>query len=432
MTSGGSVSFTASPNSGYVVDQWLVNGGAVQTGGNSYTASNVTANRTVQITFKIAPAPALSISPSGLSQNCAQGQNAASQSFEVWNSGGGSMSYTLSDNVSWLSMTPTSGSSTGEHDTIQVNYSTSGLTAGSYSAAITVTASGVSGSPKTINVNLTVNAPAPEIAVEQPAGINISNGGSKDFGSLAVSSSASLTFTVRNTGTASLTGVGTSFSGGNSGDFSATSSPASTVAAGSTTTFTVRFVPGAAGTRSTTLRVTSSDADENPFDITLTGTGTSVGDSDGDGVPNTWETANGFNSNLASDVHNLDSDRDGDRDLLEIYQGTDRNNRNQCFGMQNTRCKVNGSTREIRTRYRRSTTQTAVVGTGLWSTDLLNWHASGQTVGGVSVTIGEQVVDSGAGLNQIKERHRSSHCRRLIDCLQARFAAEHGASPADF
>ena len=107
----------------------------------------------------VTAAPVLQVSPTVLSPSCTQGQNASSQSFEVWNSGGGTMSYTIADNATWLSITPTSGSSTSEHDTIQVNYSTSGLSAGSYSGRITVTATGVTGSPKYVDVSLTVNAP---------------------------------------------------------------------------------------------------------------------------------------------------------------------------------------------------------------------------------------------------------------------------------
>lgn len=61
VASGGSVGFTATPNSGYVVDQWLVGGSVVQTGGTTYTVSNVTANKTVQVTFK---AVTYSVTPS--------------------------------------------------------------------------------------------------------------------------------------------------------------------------------------------------------------------------------------------------------------------------------------------------------------------------------------------------------------------------------
>jgi hypothetical protein len=50
---GGSVSFIATPNTGYTVDKWLVNGSTVQTGGSSYMLGNVTTNTTVQVTFKL-------------------------------------------------------------------------------------------------------------------------------------------------------------------------------------------------------------------------------------------------------------------------------------------------------------------------------------------------------------------------------------------
>jgi len=101
--------------------------------------------------------PAISTSTSALSNGCTEGNNASSQSFEVWNSGGGDLSYSISDNASWLFCTPTSGASNGEHDTITVNYSTSGLSAGTYTAVITISDTGASNSPQTINVTLTVN-----------------------------------------------------------------------------------------------------------------------------------------------------------------------------------------------------------------------------------------------------------------------------------
>jgi hypothetical protein len=55
VNSGGSVSFTANPNLGYVVDQWLVDGSVVQTGGTGYTLSNIQANHSVQVTFTYGP-----------------------------------------------------------------------------------------------------------------------------------------------------------------------------------------------------------------------------------------------------------------------------------------------------------------------------------------------------------------------------------------
>lgn len=55
VNSGGSITFTATPISGYGVDQWLVNGSLLRTGGSSFKLDNVIGDTTVQVTFKIIP-----------------------------------------------------------------------------------------------------------------------------------------------------------------------------------------------------------------------------------------------------------------------------------------------------------------------------------------------------------------------------------------
>jgi hypothetical protein len=117
--------------------------------------------------------PTISRTPSSLSASCTQGTNAASQTFQVSNSGDGTLSYTISDNANWLSCSPTSGTSTGEQDTITVTYSTSALAAGSYSGTITIAASGASNTPQTIPVSLTVNA-APSAISRTPSSLSAS------------------------------------------------------------------------------------------------------------------------------------------------------------------------------------------------------------------------------------------------------------------
>jgi hypothetical protein len=79
---GGSLTFTAKPDSGSLVNLWLVNSNVVQTNGTGYTLSNVTNDTSVQVTFKAAPLPTYtvtasagmngSISPSG-PQNVVKG-----------------------------------------------------------------------------------------------------------------------------------------------------------------------------------------------------------------------------------------------------------------------------------------------------------------------------------------------------------------------
>lgn len=51
----GSVTFTATPQAGYQVNQWLVNGATAQVGGLTYTAANLQSNETVSVTFTTDP-----------------------------------------------------------------------------------------------------------------------------------------------------------------------------------------------------------------------------------------------------------------------------------------------------------------------------------------------------------------------------------------
>ena len=97
------------------------------------------------------------------------------------------------------------------------------------------------------------------------------------FGPVAVgASSGTQTLTLTNNGTASLSSISLSFSGGNSGDFSQTTTPATNcgtpLTAGSSCTITITFTPTAAGVRTTALSVASNLTTEY---IGVTGTGVS-------------------------------------------------------------------------------------------------------------------------------------------------------------
>jgi uncharacterized protein (TIGR03437 family) len=84
------------------------------------------------------------------------------QSVQITNGGSGTLSWTASSNQSWLTVTPASGSAPS---TLSISVSTSGLDAGSYQGTIQVSAAGVSNSPMTIAVTLTITqASAPVIA----------------------------------------------------------------------------------------------------------------------------------------------------------------------------------------------------------------------------------------------------------------------------
>ena len=80
--------------------------------------------------------PMLSFFPSSYDFGSMPIGSTAATSFEIWNSGSGELTYTIGEGCNWLSVDPTVGSSFGEHDIIDVNIDTTGLTTGFYSCGI--------------------------------------------------------------------------------------------------------------------------------------------------------------------------------------------------------------------------------------------------------------------------------------------------------
>jgi alpha-tubulin suppressor-like RCC1 family protein len=116
----------------------------------------------------------------------------------------------------------------------------------------------------------------PELVIEQPAGTGLAENELRDFRKVPVGAGKNLTFTVKNTGAAGsqLKDFSTTLDGASAGDFSVTTSPVAPVDGPSgLTTFTVRFSPTAPGIKTAVLHLVSSDPDDSPFDIQLTGEG---------------------------------------------------------------------------------------------------------------------------------------------------------------
>ena len=134
-----------------------------------------------------------------------------------------------------------------------------------------------------LNGAVTLNIATPGINTTGNT-ISIVNGDSSpsvsdntDFGAVAATTgSGSRTFTIQNSGAASLTLSGNpkvSLSGVNAADFSVTSQPSSPVAAGNSTTFSILFSPSALGVRTATVSIASNDASNNPYTFAIQGTG---------------------------------------------------------------------------------------------------------------------------------------------------------------
>lgn len=132
-------------------------------GPSDHIFENITGGSEVKVV--LAATPVISFSPASLSFSVAQeGSNPADRTLEIWNSGGGTLSWSVSDGAAWLSGNPTGGSSTGEHDTVAVSVDITGMSAGDYSAKITITAGGASNSPQKVPVSLHIGSAAPKIS----------------------------------------------------------------------------------------------------------------------------------------------------------------------------------------------------------------------------------------------------------------------------
>ena len=112
-------------------------------------------------------------------------------------------------------------------------------------------------------------------------------------------------------------------------------------------------------------------------------------DNDGDGLSERLE------NNYGSSDFAVDTDADGDADILEVYQGTDPNNKRQNYGIKSL-IPTNPNV-SMKVKYRRSMTQDQVDATNLWSVDLKNWHLSEEVEsnGKTKASIKKKVVETG-------------------------------------
>ena len=147
-----------------------------------------------------AAAANLSATPSTLSFSYIQnGTVPAAQNVSLASSGT-ALNYTVAASATWLSASPTSGTTPG---TVSIAVNPAGLAPGSYNGSVTVTANGASNSPLTIPVSLTVTA-APNLTLT-PNSLNFAyqvGGATPAAQSVAVASSgAALSYAVTSSAT---------------------------------------------------------------------------------------------------------------------------------------------------------------------------------------------------------------------------------------
>lgn len=141
---------------------------------------------------------------------------------------------------------------------------------GAYTLLTSFAASGGSGGTASVSVTGTNGTSI-------PSGSAASTSAGTDFGAVNVTSgSKSLTVTVANTGQSSLSITGVTLSGTGASQFSRTTSPAPSVAAGSSTNFRLVFDPSSAGIHQATVTIATSAAQNANYTFSIRGEGTST------------------------------------------------------------------------------------------------------------------------------------------------------------
>ncbi|BAO76893.1 LamG-like jellyroll fold domain-containing protein [Winogradskyella sp. PG-2] len=222
------------------------------------------------------------------------------------------------------------------------------------------------------NVTIIGYPPSPEINLQSNS-LDIVDGDTEpynidntDYGSAALGTTMTRTFTIENNGTAALNISSITLS--NTTDYSITgttySSPVSILGS---TTFSIRFNSLTVGQTTTNVIINNDDSDENPYNFLISAKATvSFFDSDGDGV---------------LDNRDIDDDNDGIKDSVEelacknsnISLTTNYKFLNETFGT--------GNRAEINTTYDAVTTYCYEDGT-----------ASCPTFGGIDLNDGEYTV----------------------------------------
>lgn len=155
--------------------------------------------------------------------------------------------------------------------TLAVQFTPSSV--GMRKAVLEIASSDVDESPFRIFLQGQGLAEVATLSVEWPSGSPLVDGTSRKFGSVVIGSkSATRVISLRNIGAEALEGIQVRLSGKHKGDFTSTQAPIQ-LQPGESATLKVSFRPGAEGTRTATLEIQSSDAENPVFKVPMTGLG---------------------------------------------------------------------------------------------------------------------------------------------------------------
>ena len=274
--------------------------------GSIVVSSNDTTNPTVSVTVNgtgvTAPAPTIALVPSTLSFGTVSVGGSASLTTQVQNNGNAVLNVSAitlgagtSGEFTWSPAAPLTVAAGGSA-TVTVTYTPTN--AGTDSGTIAFTSNAAT-SPTSLSVTGTGQAAAaPAIAVSPT---------SLSFGNVtAGTTSAPQTFTISNTGTATLTGT-LALASGTSAEFAFAPASFSIVQGGAPVTVSVTYAPTAVGADTGSIVVSSNDTTHPNVGVTVSGTGTAVPQPSIVLVPNTLSFGNvtlGNSSSLTTAVTN--------------------------------------------------------------------------------------------------------------------------------
>ncbi|MGO8790036.1 MAG: beta strand repeat-containing protein [Terriglobia bacterium] len=216
-------------------------------------------------------ASGVSLSPTSLTFGSQSvGVASTSQSVTLTNTGNASLTLTsisvTGTNAGDFAQTNTCGTSVAANGSCAISVTFTPAASGSRSASISIADNATSGSPQTVSLTGTGATP---IAGLSPASFTF-------VSQPTDTSSSPESFTLSNTGTATLTITSIAFTGADPGDFAQNTTCGATLAANATCTIAVIFTPSASGSRSGSLAITdnSNSVAGSTQSSTLSGTAT--------------------------------------------------------------------------------------------------------------------------------------------------------------
>jgi hypothetical protein len=191
-------------------------------------------------------------------------------------SGTETLPYSLSADVSWLSVSPSGGmlgNSPVDHTVTVANID--GLPAGTNIGTITASVPEAYNNPLRIPVYLNTSSNLLPNMVVYAKDSLIVDGGTYDFGSAGPGTTSDVAFSIANNGSTNLILGGKpiiTITGANADQFSVQQQPVSPVLADGNTAFIVRFKPTSLGSKTAAISIANNTLAKNPYDIALQGT----------------------------------------------------------------------------------------------------------------------------------------------------------------